>query len=79
MSPNLTNDDVAVITRLLRDTIAADPYPLSPRIKRLKAILAKFDPSAAPVERPILPPAPIHKPSTLAQGLNARRLRGGRA
>jgi hypothetical protein len=28
----------------LRDTVAADPFPLSPRIKRLKAILAKPDP-----------------------------------
>jgi len=45
--PNLTDDDIAVVVRLLRDTIAADPFPLSPRIKRLKSILAKPDPPTA--------------------------------
>jgi hypothetical protein len=74
---NLTDDDIATIVRLLRGTIAADPYPLSPRIKRLKAILAKLDWSAASEERPKpLPspvPRPVYKPSVLA-----RRLRDGR-
>jgi hypothetical protein len=80
MPPNLTDDDIAVIARLLRDTIAADLFPLSPRIKRLKAILAKLDPPAAPVEQPKPRPSPaqVYKPGILAQRRNARRLRDGR-
>jgi hypothetical protein len=34
MPPNLTDDDLALVARLLRDMIAADPFPLSLRIKR---------------------------------------------
>ena len=40
---NLADDERAVLTKLVRDSIAADPYPLSPRIRRLKALLAKLD------------------------------------
>jgi hypothetical protein len=47
--PDLTEDDKAVLVDLLRDTIERDRFPLSPRIKSLKAILAKLDP---------LPPRP---------------------
>jgi hypothetical protein len=77
---NLTDDDLAVIVRLLRETIAADPFPLSPRIRGLKAVLAKLDPRAAPVARPKPPPTvrPVDEPSMLAQRRNARRLRDGR-
>ena len=39
----------ATLIALLRDTIAADRFPLSPRIQRLWAILAKFKPLPAPV------------------------------
>ncbi len=49
---NLTADERAAPTKLVRDTIAADPYPLSPRIRRLKALLAKLDPSPAPASKP---------------------------
>jgi hypothetical protein len=48
----MIDDDVAVIVRFLRGTIAADPCPLSPRIKRLKTLLAKLDPPSAPVGQP---------------------------
>jgi hypothetical protein len=34
--------------KLLRDTIAADRYPLSPRVRSLRAILDKLDPPADP-------------------------------
>ena len=51
---DLSPDDKAVIAGLLRDTIAADRFPLSPRIKRMRAILNKLDP---PVPKPApLPP-----------------------
>ena len=41
--------------RLLLDTIAADPYPLSPRIRRLRSALGKLDPSSVAQEQSRLP------------------------
>jgi hypothetical protein len=52
MQLNLTADERATLTKLVCDTIAADPYPLSPRIGRLKSLLAKLDPSPAPASEP---------------------------
>ena len=36
------------LARLLRDTIDADHYPLSPRVQTWKGILAKTRPEAKP-------------------------------
>ena len=47
MTPNLTDDHRAYLARFLRDAIDADRYPLSPRVHRLKKLLAKIDPSFA--------------------------------
>ena len=73
--PNLDPDDYRDIAQLLRETIAADPYFMSPRIKRLKAILAKLDPESS--ERKALPPLPPRKPagepSLALRKLNRRR------
>lgn len=57
MSADLTHDDKAVLVALLRETIAADRFPMSPRIRSLKAILAKLDPPA-PRSEPMPPPKP---------------------
>lgn len=38
MTPDLTDDDKAALIELLRETIAADRFFLSPRIKRLRGI-----------------------------------------
>ena len=46
MQPNLSPEDCAAIAALLRDTIAADRFPLSPRVKKMRAILHKLDPPA---------------------------------
>jgi hypothetical protein len=46
MTPDQTDADKAVLIELLRETIERDRFPLSPRIKRLKAVLAKLDPPA---------------------------------
>ena len=48
MQPDLSPEDRAAIAALLRDTIAADRFPLSPRITRMRAILDKLEPPAAP-------------------------------
>jgi hypothetical protein len=42
-TPNLTDNDRADLARFL-----VDRYPLSPRVRRLKALLAKIDLSSAP-------------------------------
>ena len=55
---DLSPDDKAVIAGLLRDTIAADRFPLSPRIKRWQAILDKL---ASPAPKPV-PFPPIKQP-----------------
>ena len=44
--PDLTEADRAILAQLVRERIAADRFPLSPRVSRLKAILAKIDPAA---------------------------------
>jgi hypothetical protein len=41
---NLAPDERDALLKLLRDTIAADKYPLSPRIRTLRSALAKLDP-----------------------------------
>ena len=57
MTPDLPDDDKAIRANLLRETIERDRFPLSPRVRRLKAILAKLDPPA-PRSEPIPPPKP---------------------
>jgi hypothetical protein len=55
----ITPDERAAVVKLLRETIAADKYPLSPRVRRLKSALAKLDPSAVPQRpEPLPPPKP---------------------
>ena len=72
--PDLPDDEQAELVRLLRDAIAGERYFLSPRMKRLKSILARFDPaSVEPVATPYPAPLPSAEPSTLY-----RKLRGGR-
>jgi hypothetical protein len=72
--PNLAPEEYAEVVRLVRAAIDSDRYPLSPRAKRLKSILAKLDPASA--ERtvtPFPPPKPSGTPSLVYQ-----RLKGGR-
>jgi hypothetical protein len=42
MNLDLTDDETAALERLLSDAIDRDRYPLSPRIKTLRGILAKI-------------------------------------
>ena len=41
---DLTNAETLALLNLLSETIEADRYPLSPRIQKLRAILAKLAP-----------------------------------
>jgi hypothetical protein len=72
MTPDLTDEEIAALVRLLRDAIDNDRYPLSPRVQLLKAILAKFRPE--PVREP-LPPLKHYAPP---RATTAKRRRSGR-
>jgi hypothetical protein len=61
MPHDLSPEDRAAIAALLRDTIAADRFPMSPRIKRMREILHKLDPPEPPPFR--FPPMRHGQPS----------------
>ena len=64
---NLSADDTAALAGLLRDMIAADRFPLSPRIKHWRAILDKLDPPApAPKPAPVSPLNPPAAPRVVS-------------
>jgi hypothetical protein len=51
--PLFTDDQKSALVTLLKDAIAGDHYPLSPRIGTIRGILAKLEgPKPAPVPRP---------------------------
>ena len=52
----LTADEREAVARALRSMIAADRFPLAPRLQPLKSALAKLDPPAAPPVEPLPPP-----------------------
>jgi len=62
MQPDLSPEDRAAIAALLRDAIAADRFPLSARVTRMRAILNKLDPPA-PRPAPFPPVKPQRQPS----------------
>jgi hypothetical protein len=48
MTVDLTDDDRAALVDLLREAIERDRFPLSPRVTRLRGILAKLGVGSAP-------------------------------
>jgi hypothetical protein len=44
MTPNLTDQDRAEMAPILRDLIDIDRYPFSPKVPRVRELLAKVDP-----------------------------------
>ena len=71
MQPDLSPEDYAAIAVLLRDTIKADRFPLSPRVASLRAILDKLDPpEPLPLRHPPLKP---YAPSMFLARKKARR------
>jgi hypothetical protein len=61
MNLDLTDEETTALVRLLRDAIDGDRYPLSPRIRTLKAILAKLRPD--PIREPLPAPKYYEPPS----------------
>jgi hypothetical protein len=51
---DLSAEEAAALVALLTRTIDGDRYPLSPRVRTLKDILAKLKPE--PVREPLPPP-----------------------
>jgi hypothetical protein len=47
MTPDLTDDDKAILAELLRETIEHDRFPLSPRVKGLRGMLLVVAAAAA--------------------------------
>jgi hypothetical protein len=69
----LTDDECDELVRLLRATAASDRFPLSPRIRRLKAVLAQLKTIPALTGEPL----PRRSPQ-LGQALCWRRSVGDR-
>jgi hypothetical protein len=61
---DLSDAERAALVTLLRATIAADRFPLSPHIRALKHILDKLEPPA-PRPGPFPPPKPPGAPSAV--------------
>jgi len=71
MTPELSDDEKAILAELLRETIARDRFPFSPRVRSYKAILAKLAPPA-PRPEPLPPPKP---PGERSMALTKKRRR----
>jgi hypothetical protein len=69
---DLDEEERQEMARLLRQAIDGDRYPLSPRVRRWKAMLSKLDPPATSRPVPYPAPKPSGEPSLLY-----RKLRGG--
>jgi hypothetical protein len=70
MHRHLSDEEAAALIQELHDIVESDRYPFSPRIRTLRAILAKLSPE--PVREP-LPPPKVYAP---ARSIRGRRRRG---
>jgi hypothetical protein len=58
MQLDLDDEETLALLNLLVEAIEADRYPLSPRIRLLRQILAKFGPMGPAPPPPARPPTP---------------------
>jgi hypothetical protein len=72
MNLGLSNEETAALTQELHDIVESERYPFSPRIRTLRAILAKLRPE--PVREPLSPPKVYAPPRAVA----TKRRRAGR-
>jgi hypothetical protein len=61
MHLDLSDEEAAVLTKALHNIVERDRYPFSPRIRTLRAIVAKLRPE--PVREPLPPPKVYAPPS----------------
>jgi len=71
-APDLTDDERRELIALLRRVIAADPFPLSPRVRLLRGILDKLQPPS-PRAEPSPPPKSAGTPSLFLARKKGRR------
>jgi hypothetical protein len=69
---DLTDDELAALTALVRRTIDEDRFPFAPRLRPLRAALAKLDPASVPKPLPERVPLP-EAPARSRDGRRARR------
>lgn len=69
---NLTPEEHEAVLKVLQATIAADRFPLSPRVRTLKSALAKLDP-APPLAVEPYPPPKAWVNSSIGQRKRGRR------
>jgi hypothetical protein len=74
MNLDLSDEETAALTRELHEIVERDRYPLSPRIRTLRAILAKLRPE--PVREP-LPPLKVYAPPRAAAARRRRQEKHG--
>jgi hypothetical protein len=74
MPGELDDSEKAALVELLREAIATDRFPLSPRIQKLRAVLDKLEPPA-PRPEPFPAPKPIGEPSHVLAKRKGRRRR----
>ena len=72
MMTNLDPRDRADLARI-REAIEADRFPLSPRVRRLKELLAKMDPAPVAAVTPYRAPKRIGEPSHVLAKRRGRR------
>jgi hypothetical protein len=70
MQPDLSDEDIADLAKLIKRAIDDSRYPFSPEVRRWKELLAKLRPE--PVREP-LPPPKVYAPP---RATPARRRRG---
>ena len=72
---DLTEEERAEALQAIRAAIDGERYVLSPRVKRLKSILAKLDPAPSATVAPYPAPRPSAEPSHLYAKLRGVRRR----
>jgi hypothetical protein len=60
---DLSDEETDALIQELHNIVESDKYPFSPRIRRLRAILAKLRPEPA---RELLPPPKVYAPPRAA-------------
>jgi hypothetical protein len=69
----LDDEEMLALLYLLTETIEIDRYSFSPRIRRLRGILAKFSPMGPAPPTPARPPRPAERDPRRAPRQGRRR------
>ena len=75
MPLDLTDEETLALVNLLTEIIENDRYPLSPRIRTLRGIVAKFGPMGPAPPPPARPPTPEERDPRRAPRQGWRRPR----